>query len=108
MESHVNLSRTQTAVTKQLLYRANVCSVFPQMRRAAESSLVTLVARLNVDNSAFMDFFVIPCVGTCSRIVLKENDPRLHGYRLNDLASFANAVQRMSARGAPSFPIYLH
>lgn len=75
---------------------------------AAESNLVTLVARLNVDNSAFMDFFVIPCIGTCSRIVLKENDPRLHGYRLTDLGGFADAVQSMSARGAPSFPIYLH
>ena len=74
----------------------------------AESAMVTLVARLNVDNSAFMDFFVIPCVGTCRRIVLKEIHPRLQGYRLTNLGGFANAVQRMSARGAPPFPIYLH
>jgi len=75
---------------------------------AAESRHVTLVARLNLDNSAFKDFFVIPPLGTYNRIVLRESDPRLEGFRLSGLRRFANAVQRMSARGAPPFPIYLH
>jgi DNA invertase Pin-like site-specific DNA recombinase len=73
-----------------------------------ESQLVTLVARLDVHNDAFKDFFVIPPVGTRKHIILKENDPRLnHGVRLGNLGEFLAAAQRMSVSGVPPFPIYL-
>jgi DNA invertase Pin-like site-specific DNA recombinase len=73
-----------------------------------ECQLVTLVARLNTENNAFKDFFVIPPIRTCKGIVVKEDDPRLHrGIPLTDLEHFLGAAQKMSAREVPSFPVYL-
>ena len=73
-----------------------------------ESQLVTFVARLNVDNSDFKDYYVTPPFCTCNPVILKENDPRLNrGIRLGNLEEFLAAVQRMSEPGTPSFPVYL-
>ncbi len=61
---------------------------------------VALVARLNVENDAFKDLFVIPPIGISTGVVVTEDDPRLHrGVRMSDLAEFFSAVQKLSAHG---------
>ncbi len=73
-----------------------------------ESKLVTLIARLNLEDSDFEDFYVVPPFCTCDHIVLKEIDPRLNrGIRLGDLADFIAAVQSLAASGVHTFPRYL-
>ncbi|MGD0165624.1 MAG: recombinase family protein [Candidatus Sulfotelmatobacter sp.] len=73
-----------------------------------ESLLVTLIARLTIDNRAFKDFYVIPPFCTSSHIILKENDPRLNrGIRLDNLGDLCAAFHSVSASGVPSFPKYL-
>lgn len=65
-----------------------------------ECRLVTLVARLNVRNDAFKDFFVLRSIGISARFVVSEQDPRLHrGVRLSRLAEFFGAVRKVTAQG---------
>jgi hypothetical protein len=61
-----------------------------------ERSYVTLLARLDVDNSSFLDFYVLPNVDRSTRIQISQEDPRLaKGVRLNDAAALLTVVERI-------------
>jgi hypothetical protein len=66
---------------------------------AGEHRLITLVARLNCNNDAFMDLFVVPPMRTLKTVRLLMDDPRLNtAIRLHDLADFSAAVTTLSTR----------
>lgn len=62
-----------------------------------ERRLVTLLARLNENNSAFLDYHVLPGVEGRTRFRLHLKDPWLKkGKRLQDLAELRRAVEQMA------------
>lgn len=65
-----------------------------------ERHLLALVARLNIENDAFKDFFVLPPIGISTGVVVSEHDSRLrHGVQLRDFRKFSAAVRRVCSRG---------
>jgi DNA invertase Pin-like site-specific DNA recombinase len=59
----------------------------------SERNLPTLLARLNSENTAFMDFYVFPRIERRTRFRLSMNDPWLKcGQRLEDLSGLCDAV----------------
>jgi hypothetical protein len=71
---------------------------------AKERRLVALLARLNSDNTAFRDFYVLPKIDRKGRFTITHNDHWLEtGELLMDLSSFPDAVERAhKARAAES------
>jgi DNA invertase Pin-like site-specific DNA recombinase len=68
-----------------------------------ERKLVTLVARLDQDNTAFLDYHVLPQIKDQTRLRLRLNDPWLkQGRRLNDLSELREAVERIALRSRGS------
>jgi hypothetical protein len=68
-----------------------------------ENRLVTVLARLSPTNDGFMDYFVVPPIGTSKSVRLLKNDPRLsRAVRLDDLRDFMAAVATVSTRKQPS------
>lgn len=64
---------------------------------AREYRLVTLIARLNRSNDAFMDFFVVPPLRSTRWVRLFANDSRLNmTIRLHHVGNFLAAVEAMS------------
>ena len=64
-----------------------------------ESRLVTLIARLNPDNSGFKDFFVVPPIRHSRSIYLSEKAKRLRmGEQLYDLSDFLKTIGKVDAR----------
>jgi DNA invertase Pin-like site-specific DNA recombinase len=64
--------------------------------RPGEASLITLVARLNLECDRFKDMFLIPPVGEAVAVYLKDCDPRLHDdARLVDLSAFRCTIDRL-------------
>jgi hypothetical protein len=68
-----------------------------------EAALVTLLARLNKENSAFMDFYVFPRIPKLTRFRLSLRDPWLKsGVKLSDLSRFCDVVTAVAnARAMP-------
>lgn len=59
-----------------------------------ERRLITLLARLNEDNTSFRDFYVLPCIDRRTRLRLSANDPLLkEGKRLVDLSQLYRVVK---------------
>jgi DNA invertase Pin-like site-specific DNA recombinase len=68
-----------------------------------ENRLVTVLARLNRTNDSFMDYFVVPPIGTSKSVRLLKNDPRLNRtVQLDDLRDFMAAVATVSTRKQPA------
>ena len=66
----------------------------------SERRLPALVARLNIENDTFRDFFVLPPIGISTGVVVSERDSRLrHGVQLRDLRKFVGAVRTVCNRG---------
>jgi hypothetical protein len=68
-----------------------------------EAHLVTLLARLNKEQSAFMDFYVFPRIPKLTRFRLSLRDPLLKsGVKLSDLSRFCDVVTAVAnARAMP-------
>ena len=68
-----------------------------------EANLVTLLARLNKQHSAFMDFYVFPRITKQRRFRISLHDPWLKsGVRLSGLSRFCDAVTSVAnARAMP-------
>ena len=61
-----------------------------------ERSTVTLLARLNLDNTAFQDFHVLPSVDRPKRFTIKLTDDWLkRGTPLTELSDFCSVVTRV-------------
>ena len=57
---------------------------------------LSLVARMDADNSAFFDFHLLPCIRTATRLTLKCDDPRLlTGTRFTAVSQFLSAVKNL-------------
>ena len=70
-----------------------------------ERRLVTLLARLNENNSAFLDYHVLPRVEGRTRFRLRLQDPWLkQGKRLHDLSELRRAVEQIAHRSHSSIP----
>jgi len=68
--------------------------------RPDECHLITLVARLNLECDAFKDVFVIPPIGRCAAVYVKDRDRRLQeAIRLTELGDFCKTVERLSNPG---------
>ena len=66
-----------------------------------ERNLVTLVARLNVNNESFKDFFILPSVDKQARFGISLRDSWLErGERLSSLTQFCELVRRAPVREA--------
>ena len=64
-----------------------------------ERNLVTLIARLDVNNGSFRDFFVLPSVDKQRRFGISSRDSWLErGERLSNLSQFCELVRRASTR----------
>lgn len=62
-----------------------------------ERSYVTLLARLDLDNCSFLDFYVLPSVDYSTRLQISRTDAWLaRGVPLNDLAALLTGVERVS------------
>ena len=68
-----------------------------------EAHFVTLLARLNKEHSAFMDFYVFPRIPKLTRFRLSLRDPWLKsGVKLSDLSRFCDVVTAVAnARAMP-------
>jgi len=68
-----------------------------------EAHLVTLLARLNKEHSAFMDFYVFTRITKQGRFRISLHDPWLNsGVRLRDLSGFCDVVTSVAnARAMP-------
>ena len=65
-----------------------------------EGKLITLLARLNMDNDALLDFHLLPWMDRKKRFLISQRDPWLaRAERLPDLAAFREAVLRARAKG---------
>lgn len=61
-----------------------------------ERNHITLLARLNLDNRSFLDFYVLPNVDRSTRFQISQNDPWLRkGVRLDNVASLLTVVHRI-------------
>jgi hypothetical protein len=59
---------------------------------------LSLVARMNEDNSGFFDFHLLPCIRTATRLILKFDDPRLlTGVRFTEVSQFLSATKGLNA-----------
>jgi DNA invertase Pin-like site-specific DNA recombinase len=59
-----------------------------------EKNLITLVARLNEENTEFMDFYVFRRIGSQARFYFSKKDSRLRlGVRLSDLSRLCDAAR---------------
>jgi hypothetical protein len=59
---------------------------------------LSLVARMNEDNSGFFDFHLLPCIRTATRLTLKFDDPRLlTGVRFTEVSQFLSATKGLNA-----------
>jgi DNA invertase Pin-like site-specific DNA recombinase len=75
--------------------------------RSDESHLITLVARLNLECTAFKDMFLIRPVGDAVSVYLKDVDPRLQSdAKLNDIGTFRSKIQELMKLNS-SFPRHL-
>ncbi len=64
-----------------------------------ETRLVTVVARLNLANTSFVDLFVTPPIHTSKSQGFRKDDPRLQStVSLRDLHNFVAAVRTVSAK----------
>jgi hypothetical protein len=69
----------------------------------AESTNLSLLARLNETEDGFEDYFVVPDLRRWTRLTLTLDDPRLKkGKKLIDLADFSEIVNQVRwAAGRP-------
>jgi hypothetical protein len=66
-----------------------------------ERRFVTLLARLNENNDAFLDFHILPKIDGQAMIRLTRNHPWLkRGVRLDDLSRFCEIIARVARREA--------
>ena len=66
---------------------------------AVECKFVTLVARLNENNTAFLDYYVLPQIKDRTRLRLHLKDPWLRqGQRLTDLSELRRTVEQIAGR----------
>jgi DNA invertase Pin-like site-specific DNA recombinase len=64
-----------------------------------ERKLVTLLARLEQENRAFLDFYVLPGIDRLTRFHIRQNDAWLNrGLRLTDISEFRAVVVRVGLR----------
>jgi DNA invertase Pin-like site-specific DNA recombinase len=65
---------------------------------ARERKLITLLARLNMKNDAFLDFHILPSVDRKKRFLIRLKDPWLtRAERLPELEAFPEVISRMRA-----------
>jgi hypothetical protein len=58
---------------------------------------LSLVARMDVNNSAFLDFHLLPCIRSATRLTLKIDDSRLsRGIRFTEVGQFLSAAKRLA------------
>ena len=70
-----------------------------------ERRLVTLLARLNENNSAFLDYHVLPRMEGRTRFRLRLKDPWLkQGKRLDDLSELRRVVEQIAQRPLSTRP----
>jgi DNA invertase Pin-like site-specific DNA recombinase len=68
---------------------------------AVERKFVTLIARLNENNTAFLDYYVLPQIKDRARLRLHLKDRWLRqGQRLTDLPYLRRAVERIASRSS--------
>lgn len=66
----------------------------------AERRHIALVLRLNGQNDAVKDMFVLPPIGISTGVQVEEHDLRLlRGVQLLDLANFCDAVGQVASQG---------
>jgi hypothetical protein len=68
-----------------------------------ERKFITLLARLNEDNSGFQDFYVFARINEKRRFRLTRTDPYLRlGVRLDKLSRLPEAVRRLARKQVTS------
>jgi hypothetical protein len=68
-----------------------------------ERRFVTLLIRLNEDNSGFQDFYVFARINEKTRFRLTRTDPYLRlGVRLDNLSGLPEAVRRLARKSVSS------
>jgi DNA invertase Pin-like site-specific DNA recombinase len=61
-----------------------------------ERNNITLLARLDLENRSFLDFYVLPNLDRPRRFLISQMDPwLLRGIRLNDVAVLLNRIQKV-------------
>jgi DNA invertase Pin-like site-specific DNA recombinase len=66
----------------------------------SEICRLSLIARMNEDNSGFFDFHILPCIRTATRLTLKCDDCRLlTGVRFTEVSQFLSAARRLNVVG---------
>jgi len=62
-----------------------------------ERSYVTLLARLDIENHSFLDFYLFKKIDRSKRFQISQRDPwLLRGKRLDDIAGFLCAALQVS------------
>jgi len=73
------------------VWKETVCWQIDPVGR--ERKRLTLLARLDTENQAFLDFHVLPNIDRPRRFHIHHSDPWLNrGLRLNDLSAFCTLV----------------
>ena len=66
-----------------------------------ERRLVTLLARLDVNNQAFLDFYLMPGINRRTRLRISSKDPWLkRGMPLRDLSQLCKLISRTPFAGS--------
>ncbi len=73
-----------------------------------ECHLITLIARLNENNTAFKDFFLIPPIRALVATILAEKDPRLaQAIPLSNLSNLSDSVRTLLNQKGQTWPTRL-